>query len=111
LRDKADLARAQFIAPTDGDTFVAMMNSVGVPLTSQHLGVSCSSYMALWELVKAGLGLGILDDRLGDADPSVRRALPGYVPLTFPVWLIAHRDLHHNRRIRMVYDFLAERLG
>lgn len=110
IRTKADLARAQFIAPAEPTMFIGMMNQVGVPLTEAHLSMTCTSYMAMWEMVKAGLGLGILDDRLGDADPAVRRALPGYAPFTFPVWLVAHRDIHRNRRLRLVFDFLVERL-
>jgi len=108
--EPAELARAQFLAPGHREIFLSMMNQVGIPLTEGHLGLTCTSYLAMWEMVKAGLGLGILDDRLGDADGSVRRALPDYLPFSFPVWLVAHRDIHRNRRLRLVFDFLAERL-
>jgi hypothetical protein len=29
-------------------------------------------------------------------------------PITFPVWLTTHRELHTSRRIRLVFDLLAE---
>ncbi|MFB3111130.1 MAG: LysR family transcriptional regulator, partial [Gemmatimonadales bacterium] len=28
-----------------------------------------------------------------------------------PVWLVTHRELHTSRRIRLVFDVLAETLG
>jgi hypothetical protein len=28
-----------------------------------------------------------------------------------PVWLATHRELHTSRRIRVVFDLLAEELG
>lgn len=109
LTGPEDLGRAEMIAPGETESFRAALEGLGigpvrVPLTS-------TSYMAMWEMVKAGLGLGLLDERLGDAEPAVRRALPDYVPFTFPVWLVAHREIHRSRRLRYVYDFLARSLG
>jgi DNA-binding transcriptional LysR family regulator len=65
----------------------------------------------MWELVKRGPGIGILDANIGDAEPLVRQALPVLPPLMFPIWLVAHRRLNTSRRIRMVYDLLAAELG
>lgn len=31
-------------------------------------------------------------------------------PVTFPVWLTTHRELHTSQRIRVVFDALAEGL-
>jgi hypothetical protein len=32
-------------------------------------------------------------------------------PIVFPTWLVTHRELHTSRRIRLVYDMLAEFLA
>ena len=47
-----------------------------------------------------GVGAGII----------LRRAIPD-LGLSFPVWLVAHRELNTSRRIRIVYDLLAEELA
>jgi len=70
----------------------------------------CSIPVAAMQLVSAkrslkSAAIGILDAHIGDADPSVRRVLPDLEPLVFPVWLVAHRELRTNRRIRMVLIF------
>jgi hypothetical protein len=38
---------------------------------------------------------------------DVEQVLPKLEPITFPIWLTTHRELHTNRRIRIVFDFLA----
>lgn len=64
----------------------------------------------MWELVKQGVGIGILDGNIGDIEPLVERVLPDLEPLMFPIWLVAHRELNTSRRIRMVFDLLAREL-
>ena len=64
----------------------------------------------MWELVRQGVAIGILDAHIGDADPIVRRVLPDFKPFIFPIWLVSHRELTTSRRIRRVYDYLAEEL-
>ena len=65
----------------------------------------------MWEMVKEGLGIGVLDGNLGDAEPLVRRVLPDFQPLMFPIWLVAHREVNTSRRIRLVFDLLATELA
>jgi DNA-binding transcriptional LysR family regulator len=57
------------------------------------------------------MGIGIIDERIGDAEPEVVRAWPDFAPLTFDVWLVAHRDIARSRRLRIVFDALAEGLA
>jgi DNA-binding transcriptional LysR family regulator len=37
--------------------------------------------------------------------------LPELFDPEIPVWLVSHRELHTSRRIRVVYDLLAEELA
>jgi len=37
--------------------------------------------------------------------------LPQAEPVEFPIWLVTHRELHTSRRIRLVFDLLAEAMG
>ncbi len=50
-------------------------------------------------------------DGVGDAEPRVRRVLPDMPPLPIPVWLATRRELRTSRRIRVVFDLLAEALA
>jgi DNA-binding transcriptional LysR family regulator len=62
-------------------------------------------------LAKQGVGICIVLDDVGDAEPRVRRVVPKLPPLPVPVWLATHRELHTSGRIRVVFDLLADELG
>jgi hypothetical protein len=55
--------------------------------------------------------VGVQASLIGDAEPLVERALPSLPGVMFPVWLVSHRELHTSRRVRTVFDLLAEMLS
>lgn len=105
-----DLCRADFVDMGHGGVMLKALNTLGLGLTEANFPLQTESYLVMWELVRQGVAIGILDAHIGDADPSVRRVLPELDPLVFPIWLVAHRELTTSPRIRMVYDFLAREL-
>ena len=105
-----DLARASIIGLSDVEMYVGALNTLGLGVTADNIALRCDNFLVMWAMVKQGLGLGMIDDRIGDGDPAVTRALPGLAPLTFPVWLVAHREIHNSPRLRFVFDVLAEAL-
>ncbi len=105
-----DLRGAEFISVDNSGAFLKGMNSMGLNLTQANFPVLTESYHVMWALVKQGVGIGILDGNIGDAEPLVVRVLPDLEPLMFPIWLVAHRELNTSRRIRLVFDLLAKEL-
>jgi DNA-binding transcriptional LysR family regulator len=105
-----DLRHAEFVNMDHSGMMLKGLNTLGLGLTGANFPLLTESYLVMWELVRQGAAIGILDAHIGDADPVVRRVLPDLEPLVFPIWLVSHRDLTTSRRIRMVYDFLAEEL-
>ncbi len=105
-----DLRHADFVNMDHGGIMMKGLNSLGLGLTEANFPLLTKSYLVMWELVRQGAAIGILDAHIGDADPIVRRVLPNLEPLAFPIWLVSHRELATSRRIRRVYDFLAEQL-
>ena len=65
--------------------------------------------IALVEAARAGAGIAVLPRYLGDRDPTLRR-LPRTDEPREAIWITVHRDLMHTRRVRVVLDFLSERL-
>ena len=110
-RSWADLAGAEFVAFGSPAEFLQGMRAFGLDLTTAQLPVQADSHLVHWELVKQGLGIGFITEALGDAEPAVRRVLPEAPPIAFPVWLATHRELHTSRRLRVVFDLLAEELS
>lgn len=105
-----DLKNAQFLAIGDKGVFLKQMNERGFAITEDNLTIESQSHIVHWELVKQGLGIGIVPDNIGDREPLVERTLTSIEPISFPIWLTSHRELKASKRIRFVFDFLAEEL-
>jgi DNA-binding transcriptional LysR family regulator len=105
-----DLSRADFINVTHGTALMDGLNAFGLGLTKSNFPIMTEDYNVMWACVRQGLGIGVLDARIGDADPFVQQVLPDLDPMMFPIWLVAHRELNTSRRIRRVFDHLAEEL-
>ncbi len=106
-----DLRNAEFINLDNTGALMNGLNMMGLGLTKANFPVLAENYTVMWELVKQGVAIGILDGNIGDAEPLVERVLPDLEPLMFPVWLVAHRELNTSRRTRMVFDLLASELA
>ncbi|WP_242652175.1 LysR family transcriptional regulator [Limimaricola pyoseonensis] len=102
---------AEFIEIDASGSLMGLLNTKGFSLDESNFPYRCRSFTVMWEMVRQGMGIGILDDRIGDADPLVERAVPDFAPIDFPVWIVAHRDIARSRRLRVVFDALVEGFG
>jgi DNA-binding transcriptional LysR family regulator len=106
-----DLQDAEFINVDRTGAFAKGMTAIGIDLTERNFPILCENYLVMWELVKQGLGIGVQDGIIGDRELLVRRVLPDLEPLIFSMWLVTHREVNTSRRIRVVFDLLAEELA
>ena len=102
------LNSADFISFDNSGRAMAILNEQGFNLTSCNFPIQTESSNVQWELVKQGIAVGIMAEEIGEAEPLVERALTNFGPLTGELWLVAHRELRTNRRIRLVYDLITE---
>ncbi|MEM6495151.1 MAG: LysR family transcriptional regulator [Pseudomonadota bacterium] len=102
---------ADFLGFENNDDFLEGLKWAGLSLRSLSFPIVCNNHLVHWEMTKQGLGIGVMATIVGDAEPKVERALPWLEPFVFPVWLVAHREVNTSRRVRLVFDLLAEELG
>lgn len=107
----ADLAEADFVGFDRTELLIEGLRAFGIHLTARNFPVQADSHLVHWAFVRQGLGIGLITEAVGDADPAVRRVLPEEPPITFPIWLATHRELHTSRRVRLVFDLLADTLS
>jgi DNA-binding transcriptional LysR family regulator len=50
-------------------------------------------------------------EEIANATPGMVRVLDDLPPVRFPIWLVTHRELRTSKRIRMVFDALAQGLA
>ena len=106
----AELDHADFISFDGTGMVINGLNALGLNLTKKNFPILTENYIAHWELVKQGLGIGIMPEDIGEAEPLVELALPILEPIVFPIWLTTHRELNTSKRVRVVFDLLAKEL-
>ena len=106
-----DLAEAEFIGFDRSGQLLTRLNQMGFPLEKDNFRLTSENGAVAWEMVKIGLGIGLMAEYVANQTPGVECVLPDLDPIPVPVWLVTHRELHTSRRIRLVFDVLAETLG
>lgn len=107
----SDLVGETFIGYSEADGLVAELNARGIPVTRRNFKWTTGSVVTAWEMIRHGLGIGVMFREVADGASSVEPVLPELAPFDVPIWLAVHRELHTSRRIRLVFDLLAETLG
>lgn len=109
-RTPADALSCDFIGggPTSG--FLEFLRDHGLPLTSANIKFHSENSVTAWALVRAGLGIGPIMDDVARTMPDLVAVLDDVPAIRFPFWLVTHRELRTARRIRVVFDLLAELL-
>lgn len=105
-----ELSNADFINFDNSGMLLEWLNNLGLNLSKSNFPILSENHIVHWELVKQGLGIGIMPEAIGDAEPAVVRVMEHFPAIEFPIWLTTHRELNHSRRVRAVYDILASKL-
>jgi len=109
-RAVADLLDHDMIGFDRSDLIIAHARTLGLSLRRENFVLRSDDQPHLWELMKAGLGIGFAQARLVEQAPGmVTLPLKLDIP-PLPVWLTTHRELFTSHRIRAIYDALADGL-
>ncbi|MDR7126324.1 DNA-binding transcriptional LysR family regulator, partial [Pseudorhodobacter sp. 4114] len=56
--------------------------------------------------IRAGIGIGVCHVALAAREPDLVRVLPDAFEMAFETWVVAHENMRHVRRVRLVMDRL-----
>lgn len=105
----ADIAQ-HLIGFEDTERFAEYMRGIGVPATGDSFRLVSENSVVVWEMVKRGLGIGAMMREIAKRTTGIVELLPKTEAARVPVWLVTHRELRTSRRIRVVFDILADEL-
>lgn len=104
--------QADFIGYDPTGFFLETINRLGPTISAANLKIITGNSILHWELVKQGLGISVLPENLCDTEPGIERVLEDEIEgIPIPIWLTTHRELNTSRRVRLVFDILAEELS
>lgn len=108
---REDLARAEYFGFVELDRMIGYTRAMGMTLTRANFPIVTDDHLVQWQLCREGLGVAMVMEEVGDAEPRVRRIRGDIPTIPVPIHLVSHRDVRTSRRIRVVFDALAEGLG
>lgn len=110
-RSAEDAAQLPFVGSDRQGRYLGYLRAHGLPVNESNFSCYVDHTVAHWALVRQGLGIGAMMEEIARDTPGVVRVLDDLPPIRFPVWLVTHRELRTSRRIRVVFEALAEGLG
>jgi DNA-binding transcriptional LysR family regulator len=106
-----DLSLHQFVSFGDFERIIGYLRPIGLDLSKKNFRFMSQSQVVEWEIARNGHGIAIMSDRIAAKFPEFEPVLTEVDPFSIPIWLVAHRELHTSRRIRLVFDLLDEFLS
>jgi len=109
-RQPSDLLAHDLIGGDRNDATLKGFAAQGLVVGREQFAFRADDLIVVWQAVRAGLGVGFVSEHLIRSDPAVIPVLPKLKIEPLPVWLAVHKEIRTSKRIRAVYDFLADAL-
>jgi DNA-binding transcriptional LysR family regulator len=87
--------------------FLKAIQQVGVTLTEKNFHFKTDFLPLQIELARKGAGITITHKHLIEQWPELQEIMSDIVIPNLEFWLVCHADVQHNRRIRVLMEFLS----
>jgi len=105
-----ELARHTMIGFDRDTASLRSLGGGGLPITRDLFAFRSDNEHAQIAALRAGFGISALQVGIAANERELQPVLPGAVKFTLEMWLCMHEDLRMNRRVRLLFDFLADAL-
>jgi DNA-binding transcriptional LysR family regulator len=105
-----DIGRHAIIGYDKETQFERGLKAMGIPLSCEMFALRVDNDQARINALRAGFGIGICQIGVARRDPDLVHLLPKALHIELPLWLVLHKDLRNVRRMRLMFDHLAEAL-
>lgn len=103
----ADLRRHAVIGYDQETPAIRALLAAGLPMRREVFALRTDSDPGQYAMIAAGFGLGVCQLGLARRDGLIP-VLPEMFGFDLPVWIVMHEDLKRVRRMRLLFDVLAE---
>ena len=109
-KDLGDLKAHVLLGQDRNPSLIAAYGAAGLTTQPADFQFRCDNNIATISALRAGIGIGPLHMGMAALWPGMVQVLPQIKIPPLELWLACHADVRHNKRIRLVMDFLAEKL-
>ncbi|MFT5585645.1 MAG: DNA-binding transcriptional LysR family regulator [Cognaticolwellia sp.] len=107
----ADFAQVKVLGFENQVRMIQGLHALGLPVSEDNFVLVTDDHLVQWQMARQGLGVCLVMDQVGEADPLMRPALKDFSGIPLPMWLVTHREVRTSRRVRIVFDALAQGLS
>jgi len=105
-----DFAQLRFIGFDVSKLFIDGAKKFGIKLKRENFFIRTDSITVQNQCALAGLGMVAMQEKLAQSLPGMQRVELGIKLPSLPLYLVAQQELRASRKLRVVYDSLAEAL-
>jgi len=109
-RQPTDLLQHDLIGNDRQTDIVRGFAQLGHPIRREDFALRTDDLIAYEALVAAGLGIGFIARYTARQRAGLVQVVPGLPIPPLPMWLVVHREIRSNPRIRAVWDHLVAAL-
>jgi DNA-binding transcriptional LysR family regulator len=109
-KQPTDLLNHDLISGDRDDQVERGIRAMGYEIDPARFVLRTDDLIAYAAAIRAGMGIGFIADYLAQTDAQLVPLLPTLKLPALPMWLVVHREIRSSRRIKAVYDFLAQAL-
>ncbi|RBP16759.1 LysR substrate binding domain-containing protein [Roseiarcus fermentans] len=105
------IARNRLIGFDRDDRAFQAAGGIAAALTREDLVFRCDNDLVQLAALRAGVGVGGCQEGIARRSKDLVPILADAFGFSLEIWLATHRDRQPNRRVRLLYDKLAEGLA
>ena len=110
-RSLEEMARHSIIGFDKETPFIQALRGNGLKLTREIFALRTDADLAQMAALRAGFGIGVTQLGIGWREPDLVPLLPGALKFELEVWLVMHKNLARTKRVRLLFDHLAENVA
>ena len=106
------IANLEIIGFDRGERLSKLLEDSNWTLKHNPFRLICSNQLVQWQLAQHTPSLILLPEHIAQQNSDLTVAFPNHFnPFELDAWLVCHRELHTNKRVRLVFDFLANNMA
>jgi DNA-binding transcriptional LysR family regulator len=109
-RSLPDLRHHALIGYDRDQAYARMIAMLGPSFTRDMFAFRSDSELAQLAALRAGVGIGACQLGIARRDRNLVPVLHGDLMFSMDIWVAIHPDLRSNRRIRLMFDHVADAL-
>lgn len=108
-KSPSEVNNVQIIGFERGERLKQHLDESGWLLKHNPFNMICSNQLVQWQLAQHTSSLILVPDHIAQYNPNLTIAFKDHFkPFELDAWLVCHRELHTNKRVKLVFDFLAK---